>query len=373
MGRCRHVIDFFLCRCSPLGDVISAVEMILGKPIPKVSHLFRLSDDILASIISNWLDIRAIGALDTAITEREQRRQWLRCLPKVDRSVSLNNQMYTATSFKWLIVKGCSTNKLILYFEDRIQYRIVGSFPSLIEIDFRFSDFVSDNTVSDIVKMSTGLKFLYVSGCKNIHSMNFIAEYCRKLVVFEADDTAVGHWDTRSIAKNLHDLEVLKLRGACIEDNGAAALVSANHKLTCVNFSSCIDITNITLLALANSCPNLNDIDLGYCHRITDAGIIALVEKCPLLQTIHIPYCSDITDNAIIAIAQNCRLLLHLNLRHVYNVTNTAMSAIALHCPQLLSIDLVFCNKVTSLGLTALTEGCPELVIRRKRVEIEIP
>jgi Leucine Rich repeat len=344
------------------------MEMLSGKPFQKSSQLLRLTDDILASIVSNWLDIRAICALDNAITNSEQRRQWLRCLSKVDRSVALNDQIYTATSFKWLINKRCTTSKLILNCEDRIRYSISGCFPSLAEVDVRGSKFISDENVSDIVEMSKELKVLYVSGCKYIHDITFIAKHCRELVVLEAEGINVGNWGIGSIAKNVHDLEVLKLKGACMQDTGAAELASGNHKLTYIDLSDCTDITDITLLALANSCPNLNYVGLGHCHHITDAGITALVEKCPLLQTIDIQYCCNITDTALIAIALKCRHLLHINLRNLNNITNTAMSAIALNCPQLLSIDLVFCNEVTSVGLTSLTEGCPELVIQRKRV-----
>jgi Leucine Rich repeat len=344
------------------------MEMISGKPITIISQLFRLSDDTIALIVSNWLDIRAIGALDNAITDREQRRQWLRCLSKVDRSVALNDQIYTSTSFRWLINKRFRTSKLILNCEDRIRYRIFGCFPSLTEIDVRGSKFISDENVSDIVKMSKGLKFLYVSGCKYIHDISYIAEYCRGLIVFEAEGTNVGNWGIGSIAKNVHDLEVLKLKGACMQDKGAAELASGNPKLTCIDLSDCTDIADFTLLALANSCPNLSYVGLGHCHNITDVGIIALVGKCSLLQTIDIQYCCNITDRALIAIAEKCRRLLHLNLRNLNNITNTSMSAIALNCPQLLSIDLVFCNEVTSLSLIALTQGCPELVIQRKRV-----
>lgn len=344
------------------------MEMLSVKPIPKISKLFQLSDDILVFIISDWLDVRAIGATDNAITDRELRRKWLCCLSKVNRSVSLNGQMYTTTSFKWLVNKGCSTSKLNLNCDDRLRYRIFGHFPLLTEIDVRDSEFISDENVSDIVRMSTRLKSLYISGCKYLHDMNFIAEYCRGLVVFEAEDTNIGSWDIGSVAKNLHDLEVLNLKGACIQDRGAVALASGNPKLTHINLSNNTDITDITVLVLAKSCPNLCYVGLGQCHLITDAGIIALVDGCPLLQTIDIQYCRNLTDKALIAISQKCRRLLHLNLRNLNNITNTAMSAIALQCPQLLSIDLVFCNEVTSLGLTALTEGCPELVIQRKRV-----
>lgn len=369
MGRCRHVVDFLLCRWSPWTEISAALSTsnFSGGKIPIVSQLFQLSDDILAFLVSNWLDVRAICSLDNSITNREQRHLWLRCLSKVIGSVPLDDQIYNMVSIRWLLFKGFSTSKLTLNCDDRIRFRISGHLPLLTTVDVRGSRFISDQNLEDIVKMSGALKFLHISGCKYIYDIGYIPRYCPKLVVFEAENTGIINWCAGSIADKLHDLEVLNLVGSKMADRNIAAIAYANPKLSNINLKGC-DITDSTALALANSCPNLNSVCFSNCHHITDAGIIALAAKCPLLQTIDIQHCYDITDKAIFTIAEKCHHLLHLNLRNLNNITDTAISAIARGCPQLLSIDLVFCNNVTSSGISALTVGCPGLVIQRKNV-----
>ena len=68
-------------------------------------------------------------------------------------------------------------------------------------------------------------------------------------------------------------------------------------------------ITDIGILAIANSCPLLSNIELSECKKITDIGISAIAHGCPLLSSINLEDCDEITDIGISSLVMHCRFL----------------------------------------------------------------
>ena len=83
-----------------------------------------------------------------------------------------------------------------------------------------------------------------------------------------------------------------------------------------INLDCCDDITDIGLLALADSCPLFDNISLSECDRITDVGVSAIAHGCPFLTSIFLTCQKNITVVSISALALNCRCLRVLEVVH---------------------------------------------------------
>ena len=45
-------------------------------------------------------------------------------------------------------------------------------------------------------------------------------------------------------------------------------------------------------------------IDLSYCDNISDASILALIEYCPDLQVLELSYCDNVTTEYILPMSK---------------------------------------------------------------------
>ncbi|KAF7106943.1 hypothetical protein CFC21_107645 [Triticum aestivum] len=84
---------------------------------------------------------------------------------------------------------------------------------------------------------------------------------------------------------NLTSVSLWGLAG--ITDKGVVHLVSRARSLQHLNIGGTF-ITDESLYAVADSCPNLKSIILWSCRHVTEAGLVALVNKCLELECINV-------------------------------------------------------------------------------------
>ena len=90
------------------------------------------------------------------------------------------------------------------------------------------------------------------------------------------------------------------------------------------DLGGCCNITDTSVIAVAEQCAGLKSIDLGGCCNITDTSVVALAEHCPGLTKIDLGYCSNITDTSVVALAEHCPELKEINLGGCENITDTS-------------------------------------------------
>ncbi|KDP31956.1 hypothetical protein JCGZ_12417 [Jatropha curcas] len=90
-----------------------------------------------------------------------------------------------------------------------------------------------------------------------------------------------------SLAKCIGNLTSISLWGmTLITDNGVVQLISRANSLQHLNVGGTF-ITDESLFAVANSCPNLKTIGLWSCRHVTEIGLLNLVGKCRKLESIN--------------------------------------------------------------------------------------
>lgn len=60
------------------------------------------------------------------------------------------------------------------------------------------------------------------------------------------------------------------------------------QNIACTNviFGGCVQLTDASVMALAEHCPHVTTIYFDNCQRVTDASMLALEERCPYLTNI---------------------------------------------------------------------------------------
>eukprot|EP00268_Persea_americana_P027728 TRINITY_DN27033_c1_g1_i1.p1 TRINITY_DN27033_c1_g1~~TRINITY_DN27033_c1_g1_i1.p1 ORF type:complete len:222 (-),score=30.13 TRINITY_DN27033_c1_g1_i1:617-1282(-) len=91
-----------------------------------------------------------------------------------------------------------------------------------------------------------------------------------------------------SLAKCVSNLTSISLWGMTgITDKGVIQLVSRAISLQNLNIGGTF-ITDDSLVAIANNCPQLKAIVLWSCRLVTESGLIMLVYKCRKLESINV-------------------------------------------------------------------------------------
>ncbi|KAF7851793.1 hypothetical protein BT93_L2648 [Corymbia citriodora subsp. variegata] len=91
-----------------------------------------------------------------------------------------------------------------------------------------------------------------------------------------------------SLAKCTGKLTSISLWGMTgVTDQGVVQLITRANALEHLNIGGTF-ITDESLYAIANSCPNLKTIVLWSCRHVTQSGLLYLVNRCRNLKSINI-------------------------------------------------------------------------------------
>lgn len=99
--------------------------------------------------------------------------------------------------------------------------------------------------------------------------------------------TDIGLYQISS-AKCVSNLTSISLWGMTgITDKGVVQLISRTTSLQHLNIGGTF-ITDDSLFAIADSCPNLKTVSLWSCRHVTGSGLLFLVNKCRKLKSINV-------------------------------------------------------------------------------------
>ncbi len=175
--------------------------------------------------------------------------------------------------------------------------------------------------------------------------------------------------------KELTDVSIVNLAEYCkgltsvnldscskLTDNSIKALAENCKGLIEVNLGACYPLTNSSIKALAENCKGLVSVNLSNCGQLTDNGIKVLAENCKGLVSVNLSSCSGlITDSSIKTLAENCKGLVSVNLSCCRQLTDDGVKALAKNCKGLTSVNLDNCSKLTDNSIKALAENCKGL------------
>ncbi|KAI1317064.1 Antagonist of MEN (Mitotic Exit Network) [Mortierella claussenii] len=196
--------------------------------------------------------------------------------------------------------------------------------------------------------------------------------------------------------KRLHDralgvkkivLHKLKL----VEDQDIIPLISWFHNLQTLEFYICEKLTDSIVVAVAENCPQLQQLLMPGCAKVTDVGITQVALHCPRMKHLDLRACSNVSDESLLLVAKHCPNLWHLNVGRVSSsnkvtgksiveiAKNTSLNTLGLAgCAMtddavieiarysragLHRISLNSCSMLTSASIRALMQLCPNLAV----------
>lgn len=276
---------------------------------------------------------------------------------------------------------------------------------------------ISLKTISQYCKKITHIS---TQGCAlmTADGWNELTRSC-KLSTLSLAWTGINSSATFSIARNLAEsLKVLNLNYlGNLSDESIENISRYCPNIVDVSFEGCPQLSDACLLSLSNlrqlkranftlltqitdhgmevlvegSGKYLEELFLGKCKNLTDMSILKIAEMCCGLQRIYLAGCSNICDISIISIIKNCALTV-LSCPGCSITDETLMAACSLgkrlkvaqfsfcdrispeyvcklcyYCPRINILQLVCCKKIFNSFIIQYSQPCPSYLIGRYR------
>ena len=154
------------------------------------------------------------------------------------------------------------------------------------------------------------IQYLY-TGIINVNTIPFCIPYMTRLNSVHFHLNCVCYMPL--FIKYCHRLTKISMDSDVYTVTDIMSLCRANPSLKHLNCYPKEKITDILLIELVFSCPNLHTLSLSHkSNNITDKSILALSELCPQLQELVINKCNKVTEGAVLHLIQRCRKLTRL-------------------------------------------------------------
>ena len=136
---------------------------------------------------------------------------------------------------------------------------------------------------------------------------------------------------SRRIGKNLDTLSFEF--SAITDDHLAKATLPATLKH--LNLNACRELSERSLVQVAEQCPKLEQIELYWNCRVRDLGLKRLAAACANLTHVNLSGCKLISDSGVIPLLQGCRKITILNLTRLPLISDQCIAQVAECLPEL--------------------------------------
>lgn len=171
-----------------------------------------------------------------------------------------------------------------------------------------------------------------------------VAEHCSLLHTVSLNDLFVGDVELQPLVTGCKNLRTLE-----------------------VTIPSRDDLTDLSLLHIAQNCLLLSTLHLHACLRITDDGLKEVLKNCVELRRLYIHSNIRLTDTTFHSIAAHCPLLRHLGLRGRFSYSTECLSAVAQSCTKLLQVLISTGRRQLKTSLPDVFESHVEVVVTVER------
>lgn len=377
------------------------------------------------SILLEYLNMKEIVILDSAICNKPDRNKWLECIAKDMGSVATKIQPYLRddgpiiwcskrnVQFKCLAIDNIKkpysvttvgASLLSMCSKNMIEFHLYYNIRSpeiLIELGQQCSklkklkitsEYITDKDLALLLSHNIDLEHIELGFCERLgdDSLMVIAAHCRRLrtilfdhmthftdkgmealvsVNHDLEDIGVYSCTTlltysslMAIANSCHKLKVLDISNAeWITDEGFVALVSNNLDLEEIGLEYRPLLTDVSIIALTSHCHRLRKVYFSEMDGFTDQGIATLVSANHDLEEIRFDSCAFLNNFSLKAIANNCHKLTRLDISNAELITDEGFVALVSSNPNLEEIDLSDCPLLTDASVIAIADNCSKL------------
>lgn len=146
-------------------------------------------------------------------------------------------------------------------------------------------------------------------------------------------------------------LESLAIQRSFISSADLAVLVDMAATLTTLDLTSCINISDGTLLSKLYS---LRSLYLGNNRELSDETVLGVCAGCPRLQRLSLDNCAMLSPMSLLGLGMLLELR-WLCLAGVGGVDDQVLARLT-NCRQIRMLDIKFCRNVTERGLAIILD-----------------
>lgn len=321
--------------------------------------LLDIPCDVLGEVFCNWLDIKSLCRIDSAVCSREERPRLLKILSSNHCILERNGQngfSFIKGSVEWL------TKRMV----------------QLSRVDIE----ASSNELSKYLRLFS--KSIRHVCCLNNEGIDLVAVSCRNLESFACmklsvkpnlsavlefntnlqelrleavQDLVVTHFDGICLPR----LRLLSLKGTVCDDALLTSLVVTTEKLQHVQIGGCDHITDNGLIVLARHCQLLRSVGLRRL-RMSDTALELLVQLCPCIENLDLRENIVLTDTGVFSVVSRLRGLRRVSLSSCTSLTDISLEHLVRFSAQSLQwLDIVEWPQVRVDVLVRLLKQCDQL------------
>ncbi|KAA8521829.1 hypothetical protein F0562_012500 [Nyssa sinensis] len=346
----------------------------------------RLGDDVLGFILDwvhdptdrksfsqvckQWLRVEGLNRLSLRVFELDLLRNFLSRFPNLVKFES--SKVITSDKIEF-VAKTCPRIEVL-----NLNYKEIhgGGFDEFEEIPGL--DDVDDYGLFEISIRCRNLTEVYLRRRSQIGNFGIISlvNWAQNLTNLDLGRCNRIVDEALKAIGNANSLRVLNLQ-ACwlITDRGLAYLASGSLSRTLKKLviAECDRITDVGLLPLKQMCC-LEELNLADCGpKVTDTGGVAIA-AIQTLKRLKLSWLINISDDTIVALAQNCQNMAALDLTGCESITGNGIRAFANH-EFLEELVLAFCQNFSGHDVEWTVLGCRTLryIVLDKRLKMWIP
>jgi hypothetical protein len=192
-----------------------------------------------------------------------------------------------------------------------------------------------------------------------------IGRHCMNLRLLNVSDcTELGDEQVLGIATKCRSLGYLNLSGCSkVSGVGIGAVFEHCHDLyaLCIGRLPLLDESAELAFAQVYRASKLSILDVSYSSNITDASIMAVAQHCRMIEMIDISGCVLLTDRAVMALGACCPRVWALKLKLCPLITNHGFSNLTLSMRQLRILDIACSETIEPSGFLGLLKTIPML------------
>jgi hypothetical protein len=359
----------------------------------KIPFLFQLPSAWLVAVLSEWLDMPSIGMLDTAISSKKHRSQFLNCLQNM-RSTTIdrfsdhrgegfldNGHGWTGCWWRWLSVRQIYVESIVLRGKEVRADLVV---PSMRNVKIKYCE---DEDLQYLVRNCPALRCLGIETSvvarryqpvseiglevlTNLHQSLEEFSYARHVggrldqdQEYQVQSAAAALIDMLRQTSNLHKVS---LTGTALRSVNLEELLPYGHLFQELEFEGgCQTIAYVQHISnLLAYCSNLTKLhymgseDDELDDEMDSLFLTAIHQSCPLLEELELMHFlfnqQDLPagSGVFALINRNCRHLRRLTLNRC-ELSASILRSIA-ELEALKELDLTECEGLTDAGLAAL-------------------
>ena len=344
--------DFIKQNRLPYDEVIEYCQAL--KKIRTIDLTSVLVADWFLQLLLQYLSLKDIARLDSAICNSNGRPQWLESLQKYISLESLINLAWSDAVINWIILKHIHFEELIitktyLKISNDGMYRLAQQCPNLERLTIKYDiPMVDDNRLQYLTAMCYKLKTIKL----------------RDGFILSLDDCV---W--LDACEQLESIQIDICESPSSSANIKALTLKNKKKLKILHIST--GLINSVFLKLGTNCPLLEHLNINLPKDTLAAHIEVFTQGCTKLKTLEVcdkyntidsPF--DFENKLMDGLGKNCPLLENLcirsSVRPIGDISEAALKSLAQGCPLLQGLHILRA-RIPSAGVKHLIDHCSML------------